>query len=430
MRSLAWFGVVASLGVVGCAEDEPVELDFGTPVEFKLQDNALSASHALSDAIMVEESTLRVKKFPWLAAELAQIEAGKVIAGDRSSLVLTDGSESNNGTGFLRKVVSKREEGEFVVIETAPADMEEWIAQGDLSLMGESLFGTQALSPAQLNVLGASPERDKSSKEATTVFGEERRLGNAAVKAVFKTSNVSFKLRPDFDGNIQVRKKWFVPVGVKKAWANLNINPILESDIEMGVLFTSNDPKAPAPDAAPLEKRWKGTAVKIPIPGAAIPTTVEFAPTYDCSMEFTGKGTAKMRATVSGSATVGFSYEKGTFTNTSKEPTFSANVTSRGGVGLELSGSAECTVQLAVRVLLFDAAGIEGRVGPYINLGATGCGTVSAPKFELAEEHGMKLNFDARVQIPKVGAGENFPLFEKKFLKSTNYLVGNANTCK
>jgi hypothetical protein len=187
------------------------------------------------------------------------------------------------------------------------------------------------------------------------------------------------------------------------------------------------------------EQSWRGRGVLIPI-AAPIPITLRFEPEVKCAINVGAQMAVTVGATIGAHAEAGFEGDAGfthfDFSDLSQGPSMNGGLTLKSVTG-KATLQVECKL-LAVPVLLaFDAAGIEGKVGPYVQLNADVCSALSPEGpagdnggFTLSEEHGLTGEFNGRIQIPLIGQGKSFELLGVSVpLTQPNYIIGNAQTC-
>jgi hypothetical protein len=439
VRSL-WISLVTAVTLsTGCAtSDDDAPLDFNTPKAITFQANSVNTNQKFADAVRVEPKLMRIKNTPELQAMIDRIVVGTVLAGNRSYVAVPEGAVDPNPYGFLRKVTAVTKEGADTVFTTEKAEMQEWIAEGDLSINGAPIFEGSEVVPQHLSVLGGK-KKSGSETQAGSIEGKEESNAEKTVfvKPIFKMSNAGWNLNPQFDASFKIRKKWYVPVGVKHASAKLTLDPVIAADLEAGIQIRGQSSllgeKSGIPVAG-LKEEWNGTEVVIVLPTTSVPVTLGFSPQITCEISVQGKGTVKGRAELKGHAELGFEYKDDDLVNTSTKPDFSGSSLKFVGAEVQLTGLYECSFQAVTRVLAFDAVGLEGRVGPYVNLSANVCAGVNATqgpqfKFSLAQDFGLKLDFATRMQIPVIGLGDSYDLYSKYLSLKKTYVIGDASTC-
>lgn len=406
-------------GPKGSRERAPIVLD----------DNAVLAPGKISDSASVEDGKLSFPKTTANQAWADRLRPGMVVAGDRDKSK-ADLAESKNPYGFLRKVVSVGD-GDPIVIVTEPAELPD-LLEGDL-VFGDgesSIFedasedlddlGTRNIRPLANGGGGSSKGSGKAS-----ILGELK----AGFGPVVRLSEGTFGLDADFDAELRIRKWWKVPTGIEKASAKLTLNPRASVIIEVGAKVSAQNPSG----GGSLVKTWEGPSVPIPL-GGPIPVTLRLRPEVTCSVAAGGEITARGRAHLSGRAAAGFTYTDGDMKSLSESPTLTPGFDFIGVQG-KASLTGKCTIQAVVSLLAFDAAGLEGKLGPYASLTAEVCGAYGegggSGGFTLFEEHGVEADIDGRLQVPGLGQPSiNKPIFGFSPLKSEpKYFIGNDKTC-
>lgn len=428
MRLVGGALLVAGCSVVGCSS-EPV--DSGSPRSEKrapivLDENAVLAPHGVSDSAIVEDGQISLPKTKANQAWAADLRKGMVIAGDRDTKT-ANLETSKNAYGFLRKVVSVKD-GDPIVISTERAELPD-LLEGDLVFgSGQaSIFDRDDADDIDTKTLRplANNDNDKSKGSGSASIVGELKAGYGPV---VRLSEGTFGLDAEFDAELKIRKWWKIPTGLEKASAKLALNPRASVIIEVGGSVT-----AETKDGGSLSKTWEGPSVPIPL-GGPIPLTLRLRPEVTCSVTLGGEITARGRAYLSGHAAAGFTYENGDMTPIYERPTLTPGFDFIGVQG-KASLVGECTIQAVVSLLAFDAAGIEGKLGPFASLTAEVCAAYGEGGgnggFNVFEEHGLKADIEGRLQVPGLGSPSvNKPIFGFNPVKSDpKYFIGSDKTC-
>ena len=372
MKTTRFLGAVLLAGcsvVAGCSTDVdpgPVKGRSRERAPIVLDDDAVLAPGRVSDSAIVEEGKISLPKTAANQAWADKLRAGKVIAGDRDKKS-ADLADSKNPYGFLRKVVSVRD-GDPIVILTERAELPD-LLEGDLvfgagassifdDTSDEGGLGTRNIRPLANNDNAGS---SKGSGRAPIVGELKSDFG-----PVVRLSEGTFGLDADFVAEMKVRKWWMIPTGLEKASAKLTLNPRASVIIEVGGKVS-----AQRPDGGSFTKTWEGPSVPIPL-GGPIPLTLRLRPEVTCSVALGGEITARGRAHLSGRAAAGFTYQNNDMQPIYEPPTLTPGFDFIGVQG-KASLSGECTIQAVVSLLAFDAAGLEGKIGPYASLTAEVC---------------------------------------------------------
>ncbi len=420
--------LVAGCSIVAGCSAESVEPDGASGPRGRapivLDDNAVLAPDGVSDSAVVEDGKVSLPKTSANEAWVERLHAGTVIAGDRDK-ASADLASSKNPYGFLRKVVSISA-GDPIVIVTEPAELPD-LLEGDLVFGGgqQSIFAGANDSDVQ-NVRPLANNNRSPSKGSgqAPIAGELK----SDFGPVVRLSDGTFGLDADFDAELQIRKWWKIPTGIEKASAKLTLNPRASVIVEVGAKVTAKNA-----DGGSLAKTWEGPSVAIPLPGP-IPVTLRLRPEVTCSVTAGGEITARGRAHLSGRAAAGFKYQNGEMIALNEAPSLTPGFDFIGVQG-KASLSGECSIKAVVSVLAFDAAGLEGKIGPYAKLTAEVCASYGQAGlnggFTLSEEHGLKADIEGRLQVPGLGQPSiNKPIFGFSPLKSEpKYFIGDEYTC-
>jgi hypothetical protein len=448
---------VAALVVVaiasGCSSSSsdsapplPQNADFDTPMQAKMKPGAFKANQHFANTVDVQDGQIVVPNDDANQQTLSKIQVGSVIAGNRDTAT-ADLTMSKNPYGFLRKVdaITPGDNG-TVILTTEQAAIDDWMDEGDI-LIGAgvpSMFDDidpSAPAPQSVHILGGSSSGStpSTSSEAGSIEGDAitDATKKLTVRPFASISNVSFALNPKLDGDLKIRKTFWVPTGIKEAKLVLTMDPAVSADLEVGVRVTGGGTAIGGPNGYPLasmSKSWSGKSIVIPL-DAGIPVTVRFEPQLQCTISLQGSTSVKFRAELKMHAAAGFDYD-GSLHDLSVPPTFDPNFLHWVSGKVELDGSAECDLLMVPAVLAFDAIGLQGKVGPYVALNAQACvvydATTSTTTEGLAayEQHGLVGEFGARVQVPIFSWGKSFDLVTWHGLKSNPfYFLGSSKTC-
>lgn len=376
---------------------------------------AVNVDQSFSDRVEVKDSSLVIP-----SSMLGKIEVGSIVAGHRAQ------KGTANPYGFLRKVTAIREDGANITLTTTPAEITDWLESGRIDFNGKrSIFSGAApksngLTPKAEGTTGDAPV----SGSVETPFEKTLDLSPGSV-AVKGTNTV----KASVDGFFEITRK------------ELSFAPDPPTGASFKTLLTF-DPSVAAKVVWSLskgtsaEKSWKSADVVIPI-AAPIPITVRYALELKCNVSASADGNFAVAANLGARAKIGFeghaSLNQVDTTNLSETPDVSGNLALDSMQG-KATATASCELTAAPEVLLFDAVGISGRVGPYVNLTATACASATAggdnAGLTLVEEHGLSESFNARVQIPVLGIGKDIALWSgKQNFGGPTYLVGTAETC-
>ena len=409
---------------------------------------SVNADHAFSNAVDATAEDKLVVPTAGNDAILAKLTPGTILAGDRAqaSVNSTDVAASKNPFGFLRKVTGSRQDGANTVIETQPATLDEWIENGDIVYSDStSLFSTEA---TQIGTRTLEIQSDSgggtgsgSATLAGDIEGEEVSGPNFKIKPKISLSNGTLQVNAKYDGYFKVRTFIGIPRKVELK-SLLTVDPVIGTDLTVGAQVVGSESGlhlGTTPGITIAEKSFDMPGVVIPI-AAPIPITVRFHPRLKCSLAGNGSATATVRAELRAHAAVGFEASASLGGIDSKDlsesPTLNPTLQFKGGQ-IKATISAECEIVAVPEVLAFDAVGLSGEVGPYMDLNLDGCLNLNEQTqsvdggFTLSEEHGLQLQFSARAQLPVVGIGKDFPLLTVHTAKSDpKYLVGDKQTCE
>jgi hypothetical protein len=161
--------------------------------------------------------------------------------------------------------------------------------------------------------------------------------------------------------------------------------------------------------------------------------TVRFTPQLTCTVSASGTISASVTTTVGGKLTTGFegsaSLSAFDVSNLSETPSASGSIALKSAQGVA-SFDAECQLLILPTVLAFDTVGIQGKVGAFAHLHGEACATSATAAMKLSEEHGFLGDLSARIQVPIVNKGKDYPLTSfRNAIGDPTYLVGNADGC-
>lgn len=410
---------------VGCANDDvasDTQPVLGRP-DATLSDDAVTVDQSFADDVEVSADRLVIATAGHEDA-LATIKVGTVVAGDRAA------KKSTNPYGFLRRVTGIKTSGKNTVLSTKRAELSEWIKDGrlDFSSKRSLLDPKKTLTPGGVVTKALKLQANEGEGSGEGEGGTEI---TASIDSAVTVSNATLTVKAGFDGYFDMRTSGFGPVSVPTGAAYksvLTLDPSVAADITLSVTSTTN-----------INKAWTGAEVTIPI-AAPIPVTLSFKPELKCTITAGGSLSVTVGTNAGAHLVVGFKGDAGfdhfDVTNLSETPTASASAALKTIEG-KATVSARCEIVAIPKLLVFDAIGIEGRIGPYEKLTADLCsianpgGTTSG--FTLREEHGLTYAFSGRIQTPIFDQGKNFDLLSQADLPADGgeqYLVGNAETCK
>lgn len=407
------------------------EADFATerPVALRGAGEAKKLPQAFSDVVEVLDESLVVPIDARTQPVLDGLRAGMVIAGNRD-VSTPDLSRSKNPSGYLRRVVSIRREGDRAEVRTSRAYLNELIGAGDLvfsaTAPSPSIFEDAPTVGSGLRLAGPeTPSVGAGEVAANVAFAPP--AGNVTFAPLVKVHDAKLSLGAKVEGRIQLREALGVPLGIQRASLRVALTPTFGADVEYGAKVTS----AQSQVGGSLNETWEGPSVPIPI-GGPIPLTVRLRPEVSCKLTVRGEVTVTSRIALTGQASAAFEYFGGTDVRANATPPrLEADhrfVGVRGKAGLD----GECAVQGVVSLLAFDAVGIEAKLGPFGRVTAEACVT-SEPSggFVAFETHGLRADAQARIQIPGLGTPiVRKPLFVLTPTKSEPaYFVGDASTC-
>jgi hypothetical protein len=426
--ALGCFVGLAAL-VPGCA-DEAEPDPFATPMAPTFMPEAVNVDQHFADTVTVEESQLVVPIDAGNEAFLGRIKIGSIVAGNRNNNVAPDVDlvDTKNPYGFLRRVKEVVRAADKVTLVTEPAELSDWIDEGDLDFTeSPSLFeGAGGVVPkdAQLDLQGKA--KPASGGSATAPVNSN--LDDPSNKFKFSISNGSFTLNAQHDGYFKKRTRFKIPYKVEFR-TRLVVDPSASIDITAGAART-----------IPLSKTktWKGKSRAIPI-GGPIPITVRFEPELSCSVQASGSVTVTTRAQIKAHAAAGVEGKIGIsdfdFTDLSEAPTVDKPTLSLVSVNGAASITGECELLAVPVVLAFDAIGLKGKVGPVVGVTAEVCASydvqnqdVSA-NFSMYGSLGLAADLSARVQVPFLGFGKDFELADKRIKGPRYYFVGSKDSC-
>lgn len=419
--------------------------EFDEPRPLELRPDAVKADQHFSDTATVEDGKVTV---PVGAADptgsneavLAKLKVGSVLAGNRdtASAVL---ASSKNAYGFLRRVLEIERRADEVVLHTQQAYLDELFSEGDLvwdaehprgSIFDETGGGLikQSLKPLANN--GAGSNSGSGQVAANAEIEDTASDKSVKFRPKVSLSNARVGMDAKFTGELKIRKVIGIPLGVKRASARLDLDPVVSADLTYGVKVQSTSSAL----GGALHGKWESPSLPIPI-GGPIPLTVRLRAEVTCSVMAAGTITATSRVSLRGHTAAGFKYDGGFDIDPIYEPPTLEAAHDFLGVTGKASLIGECAVQGVVSLLAFDAVGLEGAVGPFAALHADACVTGSAASgvsggFTLWEQHGLRVDVDGRLQVPGLGSPSvTKDLFGFKPLKSDpKYFVGSKETCK
>lgn len=414
LRSLALLAVALLSGCAADGADTTTDVDGASTSRAPVfVGKAVNVDQRFSDAVKVEKDALVIP-----TSMLGKIEIGSIIAGDRSSKPGND-----NPFGFLRRVTDIEKSGKQTTLVTQRAELAEWIEDGRIdfgsrrSIFSGAKLGDGSIVTKTLHLQGNDQEASGSGEQSAPLTGN--------LKDTISIENVTFSIGASYDGYIDVHKKWGkIPTGFKMK-SQLTLTPSVGAEI---VWKISN--------SASVEGSLSGGEVLIPLT-APIPVTIRYTPELKCNLSASGEAKMRIGANIKATAVLGFEMKGGLTdlpdpTNLSEAPTADGNLQL-----IDLTGKAtvstECEVVGNVDLLAFDAIGMSGRLGPWVNLTANMCAQANAAGvdagFTLQESHGFTETFNGKVQVPVVGASKDFELWSGKQTIGEGYLKGDESTC-
>lgn len=391
-----------------------------------VDENARLAPRGISDSAIVGANSVSFPSTEETRTWAASLEPGRVIAGNRDTT--TSFERSKNPLGFLRKVVSVRM-GDPIVIATEPADLTD-LMQGDLRFDDPSMPSifpdapVARILPSSLRPLDDTSTGTGSSNGVSTTLQFD---GGLRVSM----SNGNFSFGASLKGDYELKKKWFVPTGVKTAFAELTLKPSIRFDIDVDAEGSVKETKGV--DLIEANKK----EVELPgipmIPVGPIPLTVSIKPVFECSAGMSGKVHVNATASAGAEFVGGFRYQSGEGLTTHKTgPSFqppSVTVNSYEGGGIL---SASCAVKVSVGVYAFDVLGISAAVGPDSKIEVKLCGdskSGAAASISRSLNFGVSLNANVKVPFTSVDVVQTPIISPITTSLAKDYLVGDATTC-
>ncbi len=425
----------------GSSDPPPLPMaDFDTPKPLALQPGAVLADRAVSNSADVEDGQVTLPTGGDNDAFVAKLQVGTVFAGDRDT-ASPDLTTSKNPYGFLRRVVSIDRAPDHVVIHTQQAYLPELFEEGDLvwdpkSPRGSIFDGAAGgLVTNSLRPLDNGPQTSGGSGAVSPDVQLSDPMGSdVSFAPIVSLSNSRVGIDAAFTGEIQLREAFGLPYGVQRASARLDLDPVVSTDVTIGVKVSTNARYA---FGGALYQKWDTPSIPIPIAGP-IPMTVRLLGRVSCGISIADSFTGTVRVWLRGHAAAGFVYSGGfDIQSSSDPPTLTPGIDFLGATG-KASLIGTCSVQAVIAVLAFDAAGMEGAIGPYVSLEGDVCVSDGAnglnPGFALFEQHGVAANIDGRLQVPGLGSPSvvqnifNFVGGNAEKSKPA-YLVGDSSTC-
>lgn len=406
-----------------------------------LAPEAVNADQAFADDAIVAESSITIVTAGH-EKMLAKIKEGSILAGNRTSKPIPDDSEDlgPNPYGFLRKVKSIKTDGANTVLSTEKATLDEWLQDGDIDFSSTKSLIDGSTPVAEVDadgkVITTKSLHILADNQQTSGSGSGQMAINAQigdVSAGVKLTNATFKMGAKYEGYFRVRYKELrflpdPPTGVAFK-SLLTLDPEVSVDIEFSVSGQKNL----------FERTWRTRGITIPLPGP-VPTTLRLEPEIKCSVAASGQTAVAFNARIGAHAASGIQGDAG-FTHfdiddISQPARPTGGLTFKSVTGQEqLQGS--CAI-LAVPVLLaFDAIGVQGKIGPYVQATAAVCGSIGqangAPNakvgFTISGQAGLQGEFGGRVQVPILGVGKDFQALGIQIPMGEKYFVGDDKTC-
>lgn len=446
-----FFGL-ALAALPGCADDggsssskKGKDDPFAEPMAPVLVKEAVTADQPFANDVEVKDDRLVIVTAGH-EAMIAKIKEGSILAGNRSltktAFESEDGNYGPNPYGFLRRVTKVEQEGANTVIYTKSATLDEWLQEGDIDFSDRRslLDGKTPIADESYDAKSKTYTRNLKFLDADNQQGGGGGSGSVAINGGIgdasggiSISNATYRLNARFSGHFKVRYKELrflpdPPTGVNFK-AHLTLDPLVTADIEV----------SGGRSTTLAERTWRGRGAIIPI-AAPIPLTIRFEPELKCSLNLDGSFAVTVGASIGAHAEAGFEGDAGfrhfDLSDLSRGPTLNGGLQLKKVTG-KASLAAECKLLAVPVVLAFDAAGIQGKIGPYVKLSADLCTALSSdgPQannsgFTISEEHGLAGEFSGRIQIPLLGLGRDFELASLSVpLGSPTYLLGNDKTC-
>jgi hypothetical protein len=414
-----------SQDVKGKGADKPM-----APV---LMPDVVTADQQFADAVEVKDDRLVIATAGH-EEMIAKIAVGSVLAGDRSSkpVAPTAGSIGPNPYGFLRRVKSITTEGANTIIATRKASLDEYLKEGDIvfgkgqrSLLGTKTSGS-SLKTKTLHLLDEDNQEGSGSGSASVEMNAS--LGDGGIGVT--VSGASLNLNAAFDGYFKVRYRPTPalpdpPTGVSYK-AKLTLDPQFVADIEI----------SGSAEGELGKKDWKGPEIVVPLP-SPVPVTLRLAPELECTVSITGTTSYGFNVRLGAHSVDGYEGDAGfdhfDLNDISEAATADGAITLTSAAG-KVTGSAKCALRAVPAILIFDALGINGKIGPYVSINAEICRGTNAngsqAAFTVFEEHGLSGEFDGRVQIPLLAAGKDFKALGIELPLGRKYLKGDENSCE
>lgn len=345
--------------------------------------------------------------------ELKSKQAGDILVGDASA------TSASNKDGYLRKVVSVKDDGTNITIVTDRAYLTDAIQEGTLSgtlqvptltMTGPAAYkGTTP--PATVKGGGSIKLLDFSGKsifaDAKTVdIGGGKTLGYDA-HATISTGTLNFT--PKFDVGAEIHPDLFDPIGSIKE-AHVIATGTLDADLEFDVGFKLTS-TATGDDIAKLIAtkvfgkptttlaEYRVDLDKLHVGPIPIPVHADFKAVLECDLRFGQEVGVKVGGKASASVTAGFKYTKDagfdpvashTETFTQVGPDFTAG----GDVYLR------CAVKPSFSLNLFDMASGDIMAEAHASIGAKAeCASTLTGKVSGSAQAGVSAKAHAKVDV-------------------------------
>jgi hypothetical protein len=436
MAKRLWLGcsfVVLALGVApGCssapAEDADGFEDEVRPVVYRA--DVRKADAHLSQTVIVEPTRLRVPHDAENDAYLATLKVGDIAVGDRGDL-----EGDKNPYGFLRRVTAKADGPSEVVLETAPATLNDLVQEGDV------LFGKDATSifqDARKQSAGLGLQADPAQAPGSQQTGGNGsfRFPELALKAKTggttdiegsvnaRVFNATGAMNLEYSGRYQSRGYFRAP----RVRAYMRVAPYLAADFEVVARGRYSDKvfEAKSPEA------------KIPVP-AGVPTTLRVGVVAECAVRVAGDMSMTYRAELQGNLGVGFNYNEVRGFTPLGEGDVRSGVRYLGGSARETL-TLECGWAVKTSLLLFDAVGLEYKTGPYYQVNGEICASHgennphdTSLKFSAYYREQTKHELAATLKVPVLGIDLADYALVTKFNQDASppkYIIGEPNQCE
>jgi hypothetical protein len=167
-----------------------------------------------------------------------------------------------------------------------------------------------------------------------------------------------------------------------------------------------------------------------------VPVTLHLEPELECTVSITGTTSYGFNVRLGAHSVDGYEGDAGfdhfDLNDISEAATIDGGITLTSADG-KVTGSVKCALRAVPAILIFDALGINGKIGPYVSVNAEICRGTNAngsqAAFTVFEEHGLSGEFDGRVQVPLLGTGKDFKALGIEIPVGRKYLRGDEDSC-